>query len=101
MPGKNRAATSSADCVAETRKGAGWILGYPTGPASASRHRYCLPDTHPAHIVDLRECLCLRVLRLRQLLDLSIVLRCVGFFMGNSLSDSKDLLIPFVGTYRW
>ncbi len=23
---------------------------------------------------------------------------CVGFFMGNSLSDPKDLLIPFVGT---
>jgi hypothetical protein len=23
---------------------------------------------------------------------------CNGFFMGNSLSDSKDLLIPFVGT---
>jgi hypothetical protein len=22
---------------------------------------------------------------------------CDGFFMGNSLSDSKDLLIPFVG----
>jgi hypothetical protein len=21
---------------------------------------------------------------------------CVGFFMGNSLSDSKDLLIPFI-----
>jgi hypothetical protein len=23
---------------------------------------------------------------------------CDGFFMGNSLSDSKDLLIPFIGT---
>jgi len=22
---------------------------------------------------------------------------CVGFFMGNSLSDSVDLLIPFIG----
>jgi hypothetical protein len=23
---------------------------------------------------------------------------CDGFFMGNSLSDPKDLLIPFIGT---
>jgi hypothetical protein len=23
---------------------------------------------------------------------------CAGFFMGNSLSDLEDLLIPFVGT---
>jgi hypothetical protein len=28
-------------------------------------------------------------------------MRCgAGFFMGNSLSDPKDLLIPFVGTDR-
>jgi hypothetical protein len=24
--------------------------------------------------------------------------RCDGFFMGNSLSDPKDLLIPFIDT---
>jgi hypothetical protein len=25
---------------------------------------------------------------------------CVGFFMGNSLSDPGDLLIPFFGNYE-
>jgi hypothetical protein len=29
----------------------------------------------------------------------SVIRCCVGFFMGNSLSDSVDLLIPFIGKF--
>jgi hypothetical protein len=36
---------------------------------------------------------------LELLRNTSAIRCCAGFFMGNSLSDSRDLLIPFFGKF--